>query len=601
MNKCQIDIKGMHCRSCELLICDEIIKVPGVEEVSVDQNSGTAKIKYVGELKYHAIKKAIEETGYELGKEERPIFSKNLGDYRELGIAFFIVIALYSIAKNFGIFDLSKNISGAYSSLGVVFLVGLTAGVSTCMALVGGLILGASARFSERHPNASRIEKFKPHLIFNLGRVASYFVLGGVIGYAGSFFSLSSSTLGLMTIIVGLVMLLLGGQLLDIFPVLKRFSFTLPSFLTGLLGIQDRSDQEYSHKNSFVMGALTFFLPCGFTQAMQLFAIKSGSPIVGAMTMGIFALGTAPGLLGVGGLTSVVKKESSRLFFKTAGVIVVLLALFNLSNGLNLLGINPKILGAFTTKAALAKSGAGDPNVRLVGGVQEVRMRQISRGYTPNSFTIQKGIPVRWIITSEDQYSCASSIVSQKIGVRKSLQAGENIIEFTPSETGSIPFSCSMGMYTGSFAIVDSASTIQTNVLGATAQATAQTNPSAGGSCGGGGGCGCGGGNKAPQPVVSGAVEKQGQVQLIKVIYTLDKDIVPNQFTVKVNQPVRFEIDVKDNGQGCMGSITLPGLTNQVYALTKGQNTIFEFTPTTIGSYNITCAMGVPRGIIQVI
>ncbi len=598
MNKCQIDIKGMHCRSCELLLCDEILKVPGVEEVAVDQNSGTAKIKYEGAYKLHAIKKAVEEAGYELGKEERPLISRNFSDYRELGIAFFIVIALYSIAKNFGIFDLSKNISGAYSSLGVVFL--LTAGISTCMALVGGLILGASARFSEQNPTATKLEKFKPHLIFNLGRIASYFVLGGVIGYAGSFFSLGSSTLGLMTIIVGLVMLLLGGQLIDIFPVLKRFSFTLPSFLTELLGIRDRSDQEYSHKNSFTMGALTFFLPCGFTQAMQLFAIKSGDPLVGAMTMGVFALGTAPGLLGVGGLTSVVKKENSRLFFKTAGVIVVLLALFNLSNGFNLLGISPGVLGSFTTKNALAKSEVKDPNVKLVNGVQEVHMRQTSRGYSPNSFTIQKGIPVRWIVTSEDQYSCASSIISAQIGVRKSLQLGENTIEFTPEKTGSIRFSCSMGMYNGSFTVVDG-STNQTNVLGATAQVATQTNtPSPAGACGSGG-CGCGGGGKTPQPVVSGAVEKQGQVQLIKATYTRDKDIVPNQFTVKVNQPVRFEIDVKEDGQGCMGSMALRGLTSQVYGLTKGEILVFDFTPAAIGSYNITCAMGVPRGIIQVI
>jgi sulfite exporter TauE/SafE len=72
---------------------------------------------------------------------------------------------------------------------------------------------------------------------------------------------------------------------------------------------------------------------------MQLYAISTGSPIQGALTMGVFALGTTPGLLGVGGLTSIIKGEYSKLFFKTAGVIVVLLALFNVSNGLNLLGV----------------------------------------------------------------------------------------------------------------------------------------------------------------------------------------------------------------------------------------------------------------------
>lgn len=605
MNKCQIDIKGMHCRSCELLLCDEIIKVSGVEEVTVNQNSGTAKIKYDGELKYHAIKKVIEDSGYEIGKEERPLISRNIHDYKELGIAFFIVIALYSIAKNFGIFNLSSNISGAYSSLWVVLLVGLTAGVSTCMAMVGGLILGAAARFSESHPAASGIEKFKPHLIFNLGRITSYFVLGGVIGFLGSFFQLSTSTLGLMTIIVALVMLLLGGQLIDIFPVLKRFSFTLPTFITDFLGIKDRSDQSYSHKNSFIMGAMTFFLPCGFTQAMQLFAIKSGSPVVGALTMGIFALGTAPGLLGVGGLTAIVKGKSARIFFKAAGVVVVLLAFFNLSNGLNLLGIGPKVLGANAANVASA-TPSQDPNVSLVNGVQEVRMRQTGRGYQPNSFTIQKGIPVKWIVTSEDPYSCASTIISQQLGVRTSLQQGENIINFTPDTIGTVRFSCSMGMYTGSFKVVDSAAVSGDNTISVTPAvlAAATTQPSAaGGSCGGGGGgCGCGGGgSRTPQPQVTGTVQQQGQVQLLKASYTLAKDIVPNQFTVKANQPVRFEIDAKDGGQGCMGSITLPGLTSQVYVLTKGQTHVLEFTPTTPGTYNITCAMGIPRGQISVI
>lgn len=584
MKRCQIDIKGMHCKSCEILIADEIVKIPEVEEVVVDQNLGTAEIFYEGELKNRDLVKAVAEAGYEIGKEDRPLISMNPKDYKELGLAFFIVIALYSIAKNFGLFDLSRTVSGTYSSLGVVFLVGLTAGVSTCMALVGGLVLGASAKFSQDYPNASKLEKFTPHLIFNLGRIVSYFILGGVIGYAGSFFQLSSSTIGLTTIIVGLVMLLLGGQLIDVFPFLKRFSFTLPPFISDLFGIKDRSNQEYSHKNSFTMGALTFFLPCGFTQAMQLFAIKSGSPIIGALTMGVFAIGTAPGLLGIGGLTSVIKKESSRLFFKTAGVVVVLLAMFNISNGLNLVGLNPSVLGASATSK--------DPNVTLNNGVQEVRMKQISAGYRPNSFTIQKGVPVRWIITSEDQYSCATSLIVQKLGIRKSLQPGENIIDFTPSDVGTIRFSCSMGMYSGSFNVVDGTNAKVTN--------SAPTPNVTAGSCGAGGGCGCGGAKNSSQPKTIGTVENKGQIQIIKATYNQETDIVPNQFTVKVNKPVRFEIVSNDDGRGCMSSITIPSLTKEFDLLTKGKTTVFEFTPTTPGNYNITCGMGVPRGQIIV-
>jgi len=596
----QIHIKGMHCRSCEILIEDELKKVPGIKQVSVNHRTGIADVVCECDPDDKQVSCAVENAGYTIGEDGKiHVFSRNHKDYIDLGIAFFIATALFLVAKTLGIFNLSSSISGSYSSLPIVFLVGLTAGVSTCMALVGGLVLGASARFSAKNPTATGLEKFKPHLFFNLGRITSYFVLGGVIGFAGSLFQLSTSVLGILTVAVGLVMLLLGGQLIDVFPILKKVSFTLPKGLSRILGIKEQSEMEYSNKNAAMMGAMTFFLPCGFTQAMQLFAMNTGSALTGALTMGVFALGTAPGLLGVGGLTSVVKGNAAHLFFKTAGVVVILLALFNVSNGLNLLGISPKVLGAFTTSASA--SGVQDPNVTLVNGVQEVRMTQDSSGYSPNKFTIKKGLPVRWIITSKDSYTCAASIVSQQLGIRKGLQLGENVFEFTPSETGTIRFSCTMGMYTGSFEVVDE------NGTATSTRTTQNLSPSQSGgqtlSCSAnGGGCGCGARRTTTQNTnpTTGQTVTQGQVQVIKATYSQTSDITPNRFTVKANQPVRFEIAAKDDGQGCMGSVTIPNLTNKVEVFSKGQTTSFEFTPTTPGTYNITCAMGIPRGQIQV-
>ncbi len=583
------------------MIEDELKKVSGVTGVSVNHQTGVADVDCECELDQSAVAKAVENAGYSLGDDGKiHFFSKNKRDYLDVSIAFFITITLFLIAKTLGVFDLGKSISGSYSSLPIVFIVGLTAGVSTCMALVGGLVLGASARFSARFPNASKMEKFTPHLYFNLGRIASYFILGGVIGFAGSLFQLSTSVLGILTVAVGLVMLLLGGQLIDIFPILKRFSFTLPKSLSRALGIQEKAQVEYSNKNSALMGAMTFFLPCGFTQAMQLFAMSSGSPLTGALTMGVFAIGTAPGLLGVGGLTSVVKGNGARLFFKTAGVVVIMLAFFNVGNGLNLLGV-PQVLGAISTNTS-ASGVKQDPNVTLLNGVQVVRMTQTSSGYSPNKFTIKKGVPVKWIVTSKDVNSCASSIVSQQLNIRKGLELGENVFEFTPKETGTIRFSCLMGMYTGSFTVVDDSSAANFAPLQEKAPvAQQQTNSGAGASCSAsGGGCGCGGGTKKAVTTTTGETTTTGQVQLLTASYTSLGDIQPNNFTVKVNQPVRFEIDAKEDGQGCMGSVTVPTLTKKVEVFSKGEKTIFEFTPTSKGSFPITCAMGVPRGQIIV-
>lgn len=64
---------------------------------------------------------------------------------------------------------------------------------------------------------------------------------------------------------------------------------------------------------------------------------------------------------------------------------------------------------------------------------------------------------------------------------------------------------------------------------------------------------------------------------------------------------MRLEIQVNDTGSGCMGTIMIPGLYDKAIPLVKGQNIIMQFTPTKMGKYPITCAMGVPRGAINVI
>ncbi|OGM80512.1 hypothetical protein A2366_01810 [Candidatus Woesebacteria bacterium RIFOXYB1_FULL_33_9] len=583
MSNKKIHITGMHCRSCEILIEEELKKIRGVTDVTVSHKEGIADISFIDKLNNIDVNTAVENAGYCVGENAKlPLISKNKKDYIELGLAYFIATALFLIAKKLGLFELAGSVKGSYSSLPVVFIISITAGISTCMALVGGLVLGMSSKFAKQNPEATGVEKFVPHVYFNLGRIISYFILGGIIGYAGSFFQLSTSILGILTVAVGLVMLLLGSQLIDIFPFLKSISFTLPKGIYKFLGIRNKENAEYSNSNASILGASTFFLPCGFTQAMQLYAISTGSPLQGALTLGVFALGTTPGLLGVGGLTSVVKGGFSKLFFKTAGVIVVLLSLFNVSNGLNLLGI----------KSVFAKNAPTsiDKNVKIVNGVQVVKMTQKTNGYTPNKFTIKKGVPVRWIITSESIYSCASSIVSQQLGIRSSLKLGENIFEFTPKEAGTIRFSCSMGMYTGSFVVVD-----DTGIV------TPDTSiPAKAPSCGGSGGCGCGGGVKKNITPTTGEVLNVGKTQVLKASYSVSTDITPNKFNVKVGVPVKLEITVLENGQGCMGSVALPGLSEDVSGFIKDETVIFEFTPTKTGTFAITCAMGVPRGEIIV-
>jgi sulfite exporter TauE/SafE/copper chaperone CopZ len=446
MNTKTIPIKGMHCKSCEILIEDELKNIEGVKEVDISHRTGEATLHFEGNRLDHAdVEHAVKAAGYELGtNEELPLFSRNIGEYIELGLGIIVVSLLSFIIKELGLFDVAMGASNNFQSLPIVLLVGLTAGVSTCMALVGGLVLGVAGRYVQDNPQATIQQKFIPHLYFNLGRIISFFVLGGVAGLIGSFFQISATFMGILIILVGISMIYLGLQLIHIFPRIAGSSITLPKWISKSLGISTHQD-SYSHKGALLLGALTFFVPCGFTQAIQLFAMSTSSFITGGLTMLVFAIGTTPGLLSLGGLTSFIKGTSTGFFFKLVGLIVIAMAVFNISNGLSLAGLK-------NSKNTQIQIQENDPNVKMEKGVQVVRMEQNARGYSPDIFTVKKGIPVKWIIKSVYP-SCASSLMVEKLNIRTLLTEKEQEFNFTPKESGEIPFSCSMGMYSGTIIV----------------------------------------------------------------------------------------------------------------------------------------------------
>ncbi len=443
----------MHCRSCELLLEKSLSGVRGVKRARVSFKKGTAEIvaESANQPDSAELSKAVSAAGYSLGKENPKLFfSRNSKDYLELIAVTLLVLLAYLILKGLGVFSLNFGLAGA-PSFTTVLLVGLTAGISSCMALVGGLVLGISARHAELHPQASASEKFRPHLFFNMGRLVSYALLGGIIGLLGSTLRISSPVLGIITIALGVVMLFLGLKLIEIFPRLSNKTVALPKSIGRLLGLGGEQ-KEYSHRGTFLTGALTFFVPCGFTQAMQLYAVSTGSFVSGAVIMFLFALGTLPGIISIGGLTSLIKGSFARWFFKFAGVVVISLALFNIANGSSLAGFSLPSLVSSSSGGFSAYNGAA---AVMENGKQVVMMEQSATGYFPPQFTVKKGTPVLWKITSTSQYTCAAFIVLRQMGIAQPLKLGENIIEFTPTQTGQMRFTCSMGMYSGTFNVID--------------------------------------------------------------------------------------------------------------------------------------------------
>jgi sulfite exporter TauE/SafE len=271
------------------------------------------------------------------------------------------------------------------------------------------------------------------------GVVTSSKILDGTIASPCA----SGGTLSILVFLVGAVMLFLGLKLIGIFPRIEGATISLPKSISRFLGIKQEV-KEYSTRGVFITGALTFFLPCGFTQAMQIYAISTGSFLSGALIMGLFALGTAPGLLGIGGLSSIAKGSWGRVFFKFAGVLVIVFGLINVRSGWNLSGL----VSSSQQPGEVATAPIED-------GFQVIRMTQKVNGYSPRQFTIKKGVPVRWIVNSENAYTCAAFLTIPAYNLFTPLKDGENIIEFTPQESGPLRFSCSMGMYSGVFNVVE--------------------------------------------------------------------------------------------------------------------------------------------------
>ena len=446
----------MTCGSCEILLERKLKAVPGILAVDIDHRSGTARI--IADTNNlpssELIEKIIKEAGYSCPIDRSQKGSKVRANqapsaietpqrkWLEIGAALLIIFALYKLLQTFNIVSLAPSTSGALS-LGGILVIGLVAGASSCLAVTGGLLLSLAAKHNEIHQTETAWQKFKPLFHFNVGRLLSYAVLGGLVGLLGQSITLSPKMTGYMSIMVALIMLYLALSILHIIPK-GSFGIRPPKKLSHW--IHDLSESDHPAA-PFALGAFTFFLPCGFTQSLQLVALASGSFLTGALTMFVFAVGTLPSLIGLSTIASTARGAASRMFLRFSGSLVLLLALFNINSGLALTGINVDSL----LRGPPSAVGSAP---RVNGGVQEVAMRVGPGYYEPSNLTIKAGIPVRWIVDGAGAQGCTSQLVIPSLNIVKTLTQGQNIIEFTAPNPGQLAFSCSMGMVRGSFTVL---------------------------------------------------------------------------------------------------------------------------------------------------
>lgn len=451
----KVRIDGMTCARCERLIREKLKLVSGVQYASVHHKKGSANIYYKG-LKpdWDALQAAVESAGYKLRNLDDSPSSQEPSrkKWLEIGACLLIIFAVYKILQAFDIVSYASSLASA-STLGGIFIIGLVAGTSSCLAVTGGLLLSMAAKYNEVHGGETRWQKFKPLLSFNIGRLASYFFFGGLVGILGNAITLSPQMTGYMNIAVALIMLSLALSILKIIPK-GSFGIRLPKRFSHWIANLSESKHPAA---PFSLGALTFFLPCGFTQSLQLVALASGSFLTAGLTMFIFALGTLPALLGISTISASAKGNTSRLFLRFSGTLVLILAVFNLNSGLLLTGFDISNVFANTfSNLEVANSSKKDSNVTInADGAQTINMRVTGYGYEPSSFTVEAGKPtVVKAVADKDVGGCTTVLTVPAFGLTKYLQPGsENIVgPFIPKEDFLI--TCSMGMVRANVKVV---------------------------------------------------------------------------------------------------------------------------------------------------
>lgn len=332
MQKYNFHVGGMHCNSCELMIESELKEIPEITLVKSNLKNNTVEVtgdfgNKTKEQIAEELTNYIKSKGYTISTDMQKS-SVKWGDFMVAIPVAAIFAALFIFLQKLGIVNL---VDASKFNYGTAFLIGVVASVSSCMAVVGGLLLSMSATFSKEG------DRIKPQILFHSGRIVSFFILGGVIGMIGSAFTLNSTSTFILGLIVGIVMLILGINLLDVFHWAKKLQPSMPKFIAK----RAHDISKLNHMlTPLLVGIATFFLPCGFTQSMQLYALSTGTFLKGGLTMLAFALGTFPVLALISFSSFSIKNSSkSGIFFKSAGLIVIMFAVFNIINSLVVAGI----------------------------------------------------------------------------------------------------------------------------------------------------------------------------------------------------------------------------------------------------------------------
>lgn len=415
---------------CEVRVCRILKGIGDVETASADYSKGEAVITSERMIPETKLEGAFKNTGYAYIKSE----SKWL---KVMPYAILVLIAgIWFLLKKLNLLYVFDFFHQADENSGymALFVIGVLTSFH-CIAMCGGINLSQSAGAAKKNQSV-----LKSNIAYQMGRLISYSLLGGVIGAIGKAVSLNQQVKGIITIAAGMWMLAMAFHILGVLQPFKKFQFSHRWI--------EKIGVHIAGKGAFVIGFLNGFMPCGPLQSMQIYALSTGSFLKGMLSMFLFCLGTIPLLFLFGYVGGRLNSRFSGIMFKCSGIIVLLMSFSMLQNGLALAGIS--------NMSNLTQRAVEDANIAVVDG--ERQTVQCTVDYNSyESVTVQKGIPVEMhIYVPEGKLiGCNNEILIPEYQIDEKLEEGDNISTFTPDESGTFVFTCWMGMIKSSITVVD--------------------------------------------------------------------------------------------------------------------------------------------------
>lgn len=439
-----VPVSGMTCTACERRIAKALKKLPGVVSATASTRKGTASLITTSEASRASIDMTIAALGYGTGRS--PWLNRDREVWRTATVAGVLVTLLLLMI---GTGDLAARFGDpGTGGLLLVLALGLAAGVSTCMAMVGGIVLAISANAAGRAAakgSGAQHTVWRTSLAFQAGRIVGFGLLGAALGAIGAEASMPTNIVVILMVVVAVAMALVGVRLTEVSPRIAGWSPTIPAAVGDRLGLTgDVSARRTT--GTVLAGAATFFLPCGFTQAVQLYAFSTGSPKAAGVIMATFAVGTAPALLAVAGAPTLFKGTRNISVLRALGVVVIGFAIINATSALRLTGVD------FSAPGSTAQAITG--NVTVTSVDQTINSTQDGDGYHPGETVIYAGLPTHWVMTSTAPFTCAGALVSSDLKTRMNLAAGPNVKELSGLSEGTYDYSCAMGMYNGRIVVI---------------------------------------------------------------------------------------------------------------------------------------------------